>query len=200
MATRSHYAENGCHFVLQPFTAQGESYGDNITSIQFGISKRYTEDPPPVSYNFVKGSSSMSASATTALQSSLSTQVISKATSSLTDTPASKDKHGLSSTNKLEIGLGVSLSFLLIAVTLGAIILTRRKIRQKEHGKTLARPQISNGLATNSVYEVRDPHNMARSRMETMASLCQLPSHETRSTGTERPLSELMSIERVELD
>ena len=142
----------------------------------------------------------MAGSTTTALQSSQPTGVISKATSSLIDTPASKDKHGLSSTSKLGIGLGVSLGFLLIAVTLGAFILTWRRTRQKESGKAPASIHISNGLATDSIYEDGNPHHVALSQMETMASLCQLPSDDQRPTRTERRLSELMSIERVELD
>jgi hypothetical protein len=59
----------------------------------------------------------------------------SKATSSLTDIPASKIKYGLSSTSKIGTSLGVSLGFLLIAVTSGAFILNRRKSIRRRMGK-----------------------------------------------------------------
>ncbi|KAL4868871.1 hypothetical protein BDV12DRAFT_196849 [Aspergillus spectabilis] len=92
-ATRKGYVESGCNFMLQPFTADRESYGNNITSSLFGVSKRYTSDPSPVSYNFVNITSSTTASST-----SLATVGTSESTQPTTPTSTSEISHGLSNT------------------------------------------------------------------------------------------------------
>ncbi|CAG8111791.1 unnamed protein product, partial [Penicillium nalgiovense] len=131
IATRKNYVESGCSFVLQPFTTEGESYGDNITSILFGVSKRYTDDPSPVSYNFINASSSTSTSATKATSTSLSTSASVEPISTPTTTSTPKSSHGMSKTSKIGIGIGVPLGVLLVALAMGALIFYRRKCRQK---------------------------------------------------------------------
>ncbi|KGO39966.1 hypothetical protein PEX1_026940 [Penicillium expansum] len=201
IATRKDYVEAGCIFMLQPFTAQGESYGDNITSVPFGVSKRYTDDPPPVSYNFINASSSTSASPTKAISTSLATSSSAETTSysAATSTPASS--HGLSKASKLGIGLGVPLGVLLVAAALGAFILYRRKSRQKETQAVLpVQNQPNDELAPLPIIGYKEPHNTRLSQAETVASsVSKLSSDNQISEGKDKRLSELMSSEIVEL-
>ncbi|KAL4744794.1 hypothetical protein BDW72DRAFT_74559 [Aspergillus terricola var. indicus] len=194
-ATRKGYVESGCNFMLQPFTADREPYGNNITSILFGVSKRYTSDPPPVSYNFINNTTT----STTASFTSLATVGTSETTQPTTPTSTSGDSHGLSSTSKLGIGLGVPLSVLLLAVAIGAFIIYRRRTCQKDTQDNTATNQPSDGLAPLPVFIYKDPYNTRLSQTETIATSSQLSSNNQIPERTERPLSELMSAERAEL-
>ncbi|KAL4787059.1 hypothetical protein BJX76DRAFT_354471 [Aspergillus varians] len=191
-ATRKGYVESGCNFMLQPFTADRESYGNNITSILFGVSKRYTSDPSPVTYNFINNTTP----STTASSTSLATVGTSEPT---TPTSTSGVSHGLSNTSKLGIGLGVPLGVLFLAVAIGAFIIYRRRACQKKTQEITATGQPSDGLAPLPVFMSKDPYNTRLSQTETIATSSQLSSNNQISEGTERPLSELMSAERAEL-
>lgn len=129
-ATRKGYVESGCKFKLQPFTAELESYGNNITSALFGVSKRYTNDPSPVSYNFAN---------TTDTESESETETETESSTPSTDlslepatTPTSNASHGLSKASKIGIGVGVPLGVLLLSFLIGAFMIYRRKSRRKE--------------------------------------------------------------------
>ncbi|KAJ6137428.1 hypothetical protein N7471_003914 [Penicillium samsonianum] len=200
IATRKNYLESGCSFMLQPFTTEGESYGDNITGILFGVSKRYTDDPSPVSYNFINASSSTSTGSTKATSTSLATSASVESISYPTTTSTPKSSHGMSKTSKIGIGLGVPLGVLLVAVSMGALIFYRRKCRQKEtQGVSVTNPP-NDELAPLPMIWYKEPHHTRLSQTETVASsLSKLSNDNQRSEGTDRRLSELMSTERVEI-
>ncbi|CAI7587835.1 unnamed protein product [Penicillium discolor] len=200
IATRKNYVESGCSFMLQPFTTEGESYGDNITSILFGVSKRYTDDPSPVSYNFINASSSTTTSATKATSTSFATSASVESTSYSTTTSTPESSHGMSKTSKIGIGLGVPLGVLLVAVALGALIFYRRKCRQKETQEVSVTNQPNDELAPLPMISYNEPHHTRLSQTETVASsLSKLSNDNQRSEGTDRRRSELMSTERVEI-
>ncbi|KAJ5117816.1 hypothetical protein N7448_011448 [Penicillium atrosanguineum] len=200
IATRDNYVEDGCSFMLQPFTTEGESYGDNVTSITFGVSKRYTDNPSPVSYNFINTSSSTSASATKAISTSFATSASVENISSSTTTPTPESSHGMSKTSKIGIGLGVPLGVLLVAVAMGAFIFYRRKCRQKGTQEKPFTDKPNDELAPLPTTWFKKPHTTRLSGTETVASsLSKLSSDHQRPEGTDKRLSELMSAERAEL-
>ncbi|KAJ5722765.1 hypothetical protein N7488_000800 [Penicillium malachiteum] len=96
IATRDIYRESGCNFMLQPFTAQGVSYGDNITSVVFGVSERYTGDLAPQYYNFANTSSTDITSSATSKSPTGATSSSSSLTSISTSTTNAKSSHGMS--------------------------------------------------------------------------------------------------------
>ncbi|KAL4901758.1 hypothetical protein BDW74DRAFT_69695 [Aspergillus multicolor] len=219
-ATRDNYVESGCKFSLQPFTAEGESYGNNVTSVTFGVSKRYTDDPDPVEYNFAivtetetETSSTSTPTATATTTTSATTETTSP---SETDTEDKKSS-GLSTSAKIGIGLGVPLGvLLLVAIGLGIFFCRRRRQRRRARQSEIREIRQSDGLAPLPPFEgvnVNGYKNPARlSQAETLATQVSGDhrhhnrnySHELRSeysaTGvTERPTSELMSSERAEL-
>ncbi|OOQ86431.1 hypothetical protein PEBR_21340 [Penicillium brasilianum] len=199
IATRQDYKESGCNFKLQPFTAEGESYGDNITGVTFGVAKRYTSDPSPVSYNFINESTSTTASPTKATSTTLLSSTNAESTSPSTTETTSQTSNGLSSTTKVGIGLGVSLGVLLIAATIGAFLLCRRKRRHNAAQEVSVIDQPRDDLAPLPIFGYQEPHHTRMSQTETVTSLSQMSSDNRRSTGTEKRLSELMSTERAEL-
>ncbi|KAJ5411185.1 uncharacterized protein N7487_005544 [Penicillium crustosum] len=200
IATRKSYVESGCRFTLQPFTTEGESYGDNITSIIFGVSKRYTDDPSPVSYNFINASSSTSTSTTKTTSTSFATLASVESTSYSTTTSTPQSSHGLSKTNKIGIGLGVPLGVLLVAVIIGALIFYRRKCRQKETQGIPVTNQPNDELAPLPMISYNEPHHTRLSQTETVvSSLSKLSNDNQISEGTDRRRSELMSTELVEI-
>ncbi|KAL4949081.1 hypothetical protein BDW69DRAFT_175206 [Aspergillus filifer] len=203
-ATREGYVESGCEFMLQPFTAEHESYGNNITSVTIGVAKRYTDDPPPVSYNFVNVSSSSTTTTTTTTTSPtpLATDDTSESSQPTASTPESQKGTGLSATGKLGIGLGVPLGVLLVAAIVGAIVFYRRRKRRRtirEIPSATSQLEWGGGvLSPNFGYKPEDEQQMRLSQAETAARFSQLSSDQ-RTQGNERPRSELMSTERAEL-
>ncbi|KAL2802579.1 hypothetical protein BJX63DRAFT_440792 [Aspergillus granulosus] len=208
-ATRKDYVESGCNFMLQPFTSDYESYGNNITSVTFGVSKRYTSDPAPASYNFVNESSSSLTTFTTTVSASTLATVASPETPSPTsiDTSASESNPGLSTAAKIGVGLGVPLGVLLLATAVVALIIYRR--RQRRQGETR---EIQGGIATGQLGDELSPlptlgykdssSHMRLSVADTIATTPSQMSSENyyqRMVATERPRSELMSAERAEL-
>lgn len=185
--------------MLQPFTAEGESYGNNITSVTFGVSKRYTSDPSPVSYNFVDESSSTTASPTRAATTSLPQSTRTKTTSASTTETTSKISDVSSLASKVGIGLGVPLGLLLIAATIGAFILYKRKRRHNGNQEMSVTDHPRNELDPLPIDGYQGPRHARMSQTETVTSLSQLSSGNGRLTGTEKRFSELMSTERVEL-
>ncbi|KAF3401659.1 hypothetical protein F1880_010068 [Penicillium rolfsii] len=199
IATRQDYTESGCKFKLQPYTAEGESYGNDILSVVFGVSKRYTSDAPPVSYNFVQESSSTTASPTIAATTSLSQSTTTETTFPSPTETNSKSSGGLSTASKVGIGLGVPLGLLLIAAIIGAFILSRRKRRHKSSQETSAADHPRDDLDPLPINDYQDPHHARMSQTETVTSLSQFSSGNGNLTGTEKRLSELISTERVEI-
>jgi hypothetical protein len=199
IATRQDYQESGCNFKLQPFTAEGESYGNNITSVTFGVSKRYTSDPSPVSYNFVNQSSSTTSSPTQSATTSLPPPTGTGTTSPSTTETTSQTSGGLSRASKVGIGLGVPLGVILIGATIGAFILYRRKRRHTgdQDVSVIDQPRDDLDPLPNIGYE--GAHHTRMSQTETVTSLSQLSSGHGGSIGTDKRLSELMSTERVEI-
>lgn len=191
--------ESGCNFMLQPFTAEGESYGNNITSVTFGVSKRYTSDPSPVSYNFVEESPSTTATSTKAATTSLPPSTSTETTSPSTTETTSTTSHDLSRAAKVGIGLGVPLGALLIAGIIGALILYKRKRLHKSNQEVSVIDQSRGGIDPLPVIGYQGHHHTRMSQTETVTSLSQLSSDNRRSAGTDKRLSELMSTERVEI-
>ncbi|KAL4966165.1 uncharacterized protein BDV14DRAFT_171692 [Aspergillus stella-maris] len=209
-ATREGYIESGCEFMLQPFTTELESYGNNITSVTIGVSKRYTDDPPPVEYNFVNGSSSSttataSTSPTPLATAGTGTESQSTQATDSQSTPESQKSSGsgLSTTAKLGVGLGVPLGVLLVAAIVGAIIFyRRRKSREVRATSQLEWGGDGGGgaMSPTSGYKPEDLQQMRLSQAETAARFSLLSSDQPeRTQGGERPRSELMSMERAEL-
>ncbi|KAL4800856.1 hypothetical protein BDV19DRAFT_352246 [Aspergillus venezuelensis] len=218
-ATREGYVESGCEFMLQPFTAEHEPYGNNITSVTIGVAKRYTDDPPPAEYNFVNNGSSSSTATITTTTSPQATPLATAGTgtSELTEptnsqsTPESQKSSdtGLSATGKLGIGLGVPLGILLVAAIVGAVIFYRRRTRRRTTGgrEISATSQLEWGgnggrgaMSPTPGYKPEDLQQMRLSQAETAARFSQLSSDQrTWTQGAERPRSELMSMERAEL-
>ncbi|KAJ6035959.1 hypothetical protein N7540_000238 [Penicillium herquei] len=202
IATRDIYKESGCNFVLQPFTEQGESYGDNITSVVFGVSERYTGDPAPEDYNFSNISSTDTTSSTTSTlptgASSSSFTSASTSTSTSTSTPNAKSSHGLSTKSKLGIGLGVPLGVILVAAVMAAFILWRRKARRSTEKAPVINPD-RDSLAVLPVFKGQDPRHGRLSQTETVTSMSQASNDTWRSDERNKRLSELMSTERVEM-
>ncbi|KAL2824718.1 hypothetical protein BJY01DRAFT_164076 [Aspergillus pseudoustus] len=206
-ATRTGYVESGCNFMLKPFTTGHEAYGNNVNSVTFGVSKRYTDDPAPVSYNFVNETSSSTLPSTTTSATSTLATVASPETPAptTTETSQSGSSHGLSKADRIGIGLGVPLGVILIAVAVGGFfIYRRRKFRQRDERKAEAIPavQADDGLAPLPTFRYKDPNHARLSMADSIATTpSELSSdhHYQRAEGMDRPPSELMSIERVEL-
>lgn len=197
--------------MIQPFTADGEAYGNNISSTDFGVSKRYTDDPSPTSYNFQAGSSFTTASggATTSTSTSMSltsTSLTSTTSSETTSTPSptttSTPQHskGLSTPAKIGIGLGVPLGVLILAVAIGMFFWFRRKSRQREPKVTPASNHHRDELSPLPTIEPKLNQYQRVSKTETVDSHSQCSREYPGSTGTGRPLSELMSTERAEME
>ncbi|EAU30100.1 predicted protein [Aspergillus terreus NIH2624] len=203
-ATRRDYVESGCNFILQPFTAAHEPYGNNITSVVFGVSRRYTSDPSPISYNFANHPSLPSSFKTAASTPTLATITTSESPKSTTTGPSNSGaNHGLSTASKIGIGLGIPLGALSVIIAVGSFILyRRRKQQEKTLGENSATVQSGDGLAPLPAFDYRDKNRMRLSQtesMETMPSQLSSDCHYQRGNETDRPLSELMSVERVEL-
>ncbi|BCS22622.1 uncharacterized protein APUU_30847S [Aspergillus puulaauensis] len=194
-ASRKGYVESGCKFKLQPFTAELESYGNNITSALFGVSKRYTDDPSPVSYNFANTTETETETSTTEASTPSATDLSSEPTI----TPTSNASHGLSKASKVGIGVGVPLGVLLLSFLIGAFIIYRRKSRRKEIREITAINQREDGMAPLPTFGLRDPHLTRLSQAETIGTVSQLSSDNQRTETTERPPSELMATGRAEL-
>ncbi|KAJ5522799.1 hypothetical protein N7513_013372 [Penicillium frequentans] len=196
IATRKDYVEDGCTFMLQPFTEQGEAYGNNITSVTFGVSERYTDDPLPVSYNFVTTSPTASATTTTRV----SATPLTTSTSATDNTEASLQSRGLSKASKIGIGLGVTLGILLLAIGGWLLYKFRMKSRKGRTQAITVMNQTDEGIAPLSGFERKGPLNTRLSQAETVGDISQLSSdNERMAVGNENRLSELMSTTRAEL-
>lgn len=195
-ATRKGYVESGCKFKLQPFTAELESYGNNITSALFGVSKRYTSDPSPVSYNFANTTET---EAETEAETERSTPSATDLSSEPATTPTSNASHGLSKASKVGIGVGVPFGVLLLSFLIGAFIIYRRRSRRKEIREITATNQPGDAMAPLPTFGLRDPHHTRLSQAETIGTISQLSSDNQRTQTTERPPSELMATGRAEL-
>ncbi|KAL3440145.1 hypothetical protein BJX65DRAFT_300699 [Aspergillus insuetus] len=205
-ATRKGYVEKGCNFKLQPFTAGHEAYGNSINGVTFGVSKRYTDDPAPVSYNFGNETSSSTISSTTPSTTSTLATVPSPESPAptATETSPSASSHLLKA-DKIGIGSGVPLGVILIAVVVELFFMyRRRKFRQRGTGtvEAISTVQADDGLAPLPSFAYKDPSHVRLSVADTIATTpSQLSSDGSYQglEGMDRPRSELMSIERAEL-
>ncbi|KAA8642987.1 uncharacterized protein ATNIH1004_009749 [Aspergillus tanneri] len=203
VATQGNYVQP-CFFVLQPFSSNGESFGNNVTSVSIGVRKRFTDDGPPVEFNFARPSHSSTstsatatatATATTTFTTSSTTTSPSMTTSPTETTSFPATRSGLSQSAKIGIGVGVSLGVLLVAACIGAFLLyRRRKSRKYEEGEVSTVNRPIDGLAPLPTFEYKDPpHNPARlSNTETVVSELSAENYRHRE---ERPVSELMAVD-----
>lgn len=187
-ATRKGYVEKGCKFLLQPFTAQREPYGNNISSLVCGVSKRYTDDPFPVSYNFIQTPSPSHTSAPVT-----TTQPYVTGTTYETSLTPMADMV-LSKITQIGIGVGVSLGIVLVAVTVRSFILCKRRYCRKSIRKEPPSKDPSGNMLSNSRNDCPDQLHVSQRN-----SVNSRISNDT-STTQDRRLSELMSTERVELN
>lgn len=182
--------------MLQPFTEQGEAYGNNITSVTFGVSERYTDDPSPVSYNFVTTSPTASATTTTRI----SATSLNASTSATDNNEASPQSHGLPKASKIGIGLGVTLGTLLLAICGWSLYIYQRKSRKRRTQAGSITNPPSDGITPLPNFERKDPQNTRLSQAETVGGISQLSSDNERlAVDRENRLSELMSTTRAEL-
>ncbi|RAL04510.1 uncharacterized protein BO80DRAFT_398788 [Aspergillus ibericus CBS 121593] len=200
-ATRDNYRESGCAFELEPLDYNGDPNPPNLTSVLFGVSKRYSGDPAPVSYNFygTTSTTTSTATATSSTSSTTSTAVAETSAASSID-PAVARKSGLTVAQKVGIGLGVPLGVLAIAVLGGALaLLYRRRSRKQRNSEHY--PNTDQAASPMMVEEAKVPSDPRMSRAETL--IAELPSHSDLGGIDEmednRPISELMGTPRNEL-
>jgi hypothetical protein len=105
--------------------------------------------------------------------------------------------NALSRTSKVGIGLGAPFGVLLIAATIGAFTLHRRKRRHEGNQEVSVIDQARDDLDPLPTTGYHGHHHTRMSQTETVTSFSQLSSGNRRSAGTEKQLSELMSTERV---
>lgn len=182
--------------MLEPFTDQGEAYGNNITSVTFGVSERYTNDPSPVSYNFVN--TSPTASATTTTQ--ISATPFNTNSSTVDNTETSPHSHGLAKAGKIGIDLGVTLGILLLAMCGWSLYIFRRKGREGRTQAVSVMNPPDDGVPPLPNLERKNQQNTRLSQAETVRGISQLSSdNERMALRGENRLSELMSTARAEL-
>ncbi|RAL08480.1 uncharacterized protein BO97DRAFT_446121 [Aspergillus homomorphus CBS 101889] len=224
-ATRANYRESGCAFELVPLTADGSPNPPNLTSVLFGVNKRYSNDPSPTSYNFggtTFPTTTLSPPATSTSASTLATtanpytgtaepaSATATSTSSTANEPTALAKGGLTVAQKVGIGLGVPLGVLALSLV-GALVFMyrRRRLRQGrvvEQEQPPPPPPQDYYAAVPSMAPMaeppKDPFNAARmSRAETL--IAELPAAdmevESETRSGQRPVSELMGTPRNEL-
>ncbi|KAF7590013.1 hypothetical protein BBP40_003401 [Aspergillus hancockii] len=202
-ATRDIYRESGCTFELEPLSSLGEPNGqDNVTSVTFGVAKRYHDDPSPTSYNFASSPSASSTGTPTAITSS-STTIATATTSSTVSAPASPGSHGLSSAAKIGIGLGVPLGVLLVAAIVGLVFFCRRRRRARKEILEVSVPswQADEIAPLPTIIGYGDGNNASKNtRVSQADTLVSELSSENYRTRDESQVSELMGVERSELD
>ncbi|RAH84626.1 hypothetical protein BO86DRAFT_407583 [Aspergillus japonicus CBS 114.51] len=232
-ATRDNYKESGCVFELVPLTADGSLNPPNLTSVIIGVSKRYADDPAPTSYNFGGTSSSTATSSATAFLSTTTAssftttatanpytataEPASATTSSSTanETPTSIAKAGLTTAQKVGIGLGVPLGVLALSLAGALIFMYRRRQRRRREGESSAQlplPPSQQQSSQHLYYAVppmaeqpKSPFDGSRmSRVSGAETLiAELPAAEVEAPSERgdslRPVSELMGTPRNEL-
>ncbi|PYI00454.1 hypothetical protein BO78DRAFT_330011 [Aspergillus sclerotiicarbonarius CBS 121057] len=210
-ATRDNYRESGCAFELEPLDYNGDPNPPNLTSLMFGVSKRYSDDPAPVSYNFYGTSSTAATSSTSSLTVITGTHTFASTTSTVStavaETSAASSiqtaivqKSGLTVAQKVGIGLGVPLGVLAIAAVVGVLaFLYRYRLRKQRDSHHF--PNTDQAASPMMVEEAKVPSDPRMSRAETL--IAELPSHHELGGIDEmddnRPISELMGTPRNEL-
>lgn len=145
-ATLANYRESGCDFELEPLDADGTPNPPNLTSVLFGVSKRYSDDPAPTDYNFGGSAEQTSSSSSSSAPSSTSTSTsTSSTTTSLLDTSTTTaassiqpthSSEGLSAAQKVGIGVGVPLGVLSLCSILVLGMWYRRRRGRARHSDT----------------------------------------------------------------
>ncbi|PYH40876.1 uncharacterized protein BP01DRAFT_408840 [Aspergillus saccharolyticus JOP 1030-1] len=223
-ATRDHYTESGCVFQLVPLTADGSLNPPNLTSVYFGVNKRYSNDPAPTSYNF-GGSTSSTATSSATTSSTISTVTASSASTSTSAAaaatttathPTTAATTGITTAQKVGLGLGVPLGVLALSLAGAFLCMSRRRREGRgaiEPDQTPVSPsaqQQQSYTIPQVVEQVAPPKSpfegswMSRvSGAET--SLAELPAGDVEVAGqsemraSDRPVSELLGTPRIEV-
>ncbi|PYH86735.1 hypothetical protein BO82DRAFT_428120 [Aspergillus uvarum CBS 121591] len=224
-ATRDNYKESGCVFELVPLTDDGTPNPPNLTSVIIGVSKRYTNDPAPTSYNFGGTSSSTATSSATAFltttkASSFTTTTTAEpasatiSSSTANETPTAIAKTGLTTAQKVGLGLGVPLGVLALSLAGALIFMYRRRQRRRREGGSSAQlplPPSQQQSSEHLYYAVppmaeqpKSPFDGSRmSRVSGAETLiAELPAAveaQSERGDSLRPVSELMGTPRNEL-
>ncbi|KJK64256.1 hypothetical protein P875_00138354 [Aspergillus parasiticus SU-1] len=205
-ANRDVYRESGCYFELESLTSEGKPNGDdNVTSVVFGVSKRYHDDPSPTSYHFASTSAtSLTGTSTPATTSSSESPGAVAATGVSAANPSAENSSGgLSSAAKIGIGLGVPLGFLLLALGVGSFHFFRRR-RLRESSPDVAEPvwhsQSTTPLPGGFVDGSNTAKNVRGSHTDTIISELSSENYRSRDERQTHEVNELMGVERSELD
>ncbi|OOO06028.1 hypothetical protein OAory_01016890 [Aspergillus oryzae] len=206
-ANRDVYKESGCYFELESLTSEGEPDGqDNATSVVFGVSKRYHDDPSPTSYHFASTSAtSLTGTSTPATTSSSESAGAVTVTGVSAANPSTEGSSGgLSSAAKIGIGLGIPLGFLLLAVGVGSFLFFRRRRRLRESEPDVAEPvwhsQSTTPLPGGLVDGSNTAKNVRGSHTDTIISELSSENYRSRDERQTHEVNELMGVERSELD
>ncbi|GMG23306.1 unnamed protein product [Aspergillus oryzae] len=198
---------SGCYFELESLTSEGEPDGqDNATSVVFGVSKRYHDDPSPTSYHFASTSAtSLTGTSTPATTSSSESAGAVTVTGVSAANPSTEGSSGgLSSAAKIGIGLGIPLGFLLLAVGVGSFLFFRRRRRLRESEPDVAEPvwhsQSTTPLPGGLVDGSNTAKNVRGSHTDTIISELSSENYRSRDERQTHEVNELMGVERSELD
>ncbi|KAE8383311.1 hypothetical protein BDV26DRAFT_303567 [Aspergillus bertholletiae] len=200
-ANRDIYRESGCYFELASLDSEGEPDGqDNVTSIVFGVAKRYHDDPSPTSYHFAS-TLATSLTATSTLTTTTTTSTESAATGASVAIPSAEPSSGgLSSAAKIGIGLGVPLGLLLLAVAVGLFRFLRRRKKSREKSpddpSLVCHSDSITPLPGGFVDGSNASKAMRASHTDTIISELSSENYETRDVRRTREINELMGVER----
>ncbi|OGM42552.1 hypothetical protein ABOM_007923 [Aspergillus bombycis] len=204
-ANRDVYKESGCYFELESLGSQGDHDGrDNMTSVVFGVAKRYHDDPSPTSYHFAS-TSSTSSTGTSAPATTSSTEAtgVATATDVSAETPSPDPSNGgLSPAAKIGVGLGIPLGFLLLALAVGSFRYLRRRKRLRGNSPEVSESVWNSDGATlpgGFVDGSNASKNMRGSHTDTIISELSSENYRTRDERQTNEINELMGVERSEL-
>ncbi|OKL61990.1 hypothetical protein UA08_02548 [Talaromyces atroroseus] len=206
-ATRANYRESGCVFKLEPLDADGVANPPNLTSVYFGVNKRYSTDPAPTYYNFggsltnsssTSSASSSSTSSPTSVSISTSIPVATTATGTSTPTPSSSSTHTSALTTAQKVGLGVGIPLgILTLCSVGILFMWYRRRIQYQRTCQVQNDAMEEGKA--SFKPASYSHNRVASGTETLVSELSAQNYDVGSGGS-RPISELMGTPRAEME
>ncbi|KAE8359136.1 hypothetical protein BDV27DRAFT_149832 [Aspergillus caelatus] len=199
IANRDIYKESGCYFVLESLNSLGKPDGqDNVTSVVFGVAKRYHDDPSPTSYHFASTSaSSLTGTSTPTTTSSTESAGAVTATDVSAATPSAEHSSGgLSSAAKIGIGLGIPLGFLLVALGVGLFHFIRRRKRLRgnspEASEPVWHPDGTTPLPGGFIDGGNTTKNVRGSHTDTIISELSSENYRTRDERQTTEVNELM--------
>ncbi|KAE8136637.1 hypothetical protein BDV38DRAFT_271976 [Aspergillus pseudotamarii] len=199
IANRDVYKESGCCFVLESLNSQGKPAGqDNVTSVVFGVAKRYHDDPSPTSYHFASTSAtSLTGTLTPTTTSSTESAGVVTATDVSAASPSTEhSRGGLSSAAKIGIGLGIPLGFLLVALSVGLFHFIRRRKRLQDNSPEASEPvwhpDGTTPLPGGFVDGSNTTKNVRGSHTDTIISELSSENYRTRDERQTNEVNELM--------